>query len=107
MQRTVANEQKIGDFFASFMNEDLIEELGITPILPMLDRIAAISSHEELTTTMASMRRDGLGGPFSMYVSTDAKNPEIYALHMSQSGLGLPDRDYYFRDSEDFEKHPY
>ena len=41
------------------MNEDLIEELGITPILPMLDRIAAISSHEELTTTMASMRRDG------------------------------------------------
>ncbi|MCL4408820.1 MAG: M13 family metallopeptidase [Gammaproteobacteria bacterium] len=98
-----SNEQKIGDFFASFMNEDLIEELGITPILPMLDRIAAISSHEELTTTMASMRRDGLGGPFSMYVSTDAKNPEIYALHMSQSGLGLPDRDYYFRDSEDFE----
>jgi len=97
-----SNEQKIGDFFASFMNEELIEELGITPILPMLDQIAAISSHDELTSTMASMRRDGLGGPFSMYVSTDAKNPEIYALHMSQSGLGLPDRDYYFRDSEDF-----
>lgn len=97
------NEQKIGDFYASFMNEDRIEELGITPIQPMLDRIAGISSHEELTTTMASMRRDGLGGPFSFYISTDARNPEIYALHLSQSGLGLPDRDYYFRDSDDFE----
>ncbi|MFU8785060.1 M13 family metallopeptidase [Aliidiomarina sp.] len=96
------NEQKIGDFYASFMNEERIEELGITPIQSMLDRVAGISSHEELTTTMASMRRDGLGGPFSFYISTDARNPEIYALHLSQSGLGLPDRDYYFRDSDDF-----
>ncbi|RUO23564.1 peptidase M13 [Aliidiomarina iranensis] len=98
-----SNEQKIGDFFASFMNEDRIEELGITPVQPMLDRIAGIKSHAELTTTMADMRRSGLGGPFGFYVSTDAKNPEIYALHLSQAGLGLPDRDYYFRDSEDFE----
>lgn len=98
------NEQKIGDFYASFMNEDRIEELGITPVQPMLDRIAGVESHAELTTTMADMRRSGLGGPFSFYISTDAKNPEIYALHMSQAGLGLPDRDYYFRDSEDFEK---
>ncbi|WP_113907106.1 M13 family metallopeptidase [Aliidiomarina celeris] len=98
-----SNEQKIGDFYASFMNEDRIEELGLSPIQPMLDRIAAIDSHQQLTTTMAEMRRDGLGGPFGFYISTDAKNPEIYALHLSQSGLGLPDRDYYFRDGEQFE----
>src|SRR5690554_333067 len=98
-----SNEQKIGDFYASFMNEDRIEALGLSPIQPMLDRIAAIDSHQQLTTTMAEMRRDGLGGPFGFYISTDAKNPEIYALHMSQSGLGLPDRDYYFRDGEQFE----
>ncbi|RUO37499.1 peptidase M13 [Aliidiomarina shirensis] len=98
-----SNEQKIGDFFASFMDEDRIEELGITPVQPMLNRIAGIESHADLTTTMADMRRSGLGGPFSFYISTDAKNPEIYALHMSQAGLGLPDRDYYFRDSDDFE----
>ena len=50
------------------------------------------------------MRRDGLGGPFSMYVSTDAKKPRNLRIAYDVSpGLGLPDRDYYFRDSEDFE----
>nr|WP_256432807.1 M13 family metallopeptidase [Lysobacter sp. N42] len=97
------NEQKIGDFYNSFMDEERIEALGLSPIQPMLAQIGGINSHEELTTTMASMRRDGLGGPLAFYVSTDAKNPEVYALHLVQSGLGLPDRDYYFRDNAEFE----
>lgn len=97
-----SNAQKIGDFFASYMNEARIEELGLTPIQPMLDRIAGVQNHDELTTTMAELRSSGLSEPFGFFISTDAKNPDIYALHLGQSGLGLPDRDYYFRDTEDF-----
>ncbi|MDO9478596.1 MAG: M13 family metallopeptidase [Pseudohongiella sp.] len=99
-----SNAQKIGDFFASYMNEERIEALGLTPIQPMLDRIAAIQTHDELTTTMADLRSSGLSEPFGFFISTDAKNPDIYALHLGQSGLGLPDRDYYFRDTEDFSR---
>lgn len=97
-----SNAQKIGSFYASFMDEARIEALGLAPVQPMLDRIAAIASHAELTTTMAELRRSGLSEPYSFFVSTDAKAPDVYALHLSQGGLGLPDRDYYFRDTEDF-----
>jgi endothelin-converting enzyme/putative endopeptidase len=97
-----SNAQKIGDFYASFMDEARIEALGLAPVQPMLDRIAAIASHAELTTVMAELRRSGLSEPYSFFVSTDAKAPDVYALHLSQGGLGLPDRDYYFRDAEDF-----
>lgn len=97
-----SNAQKIGDFYSSFMDEARIEELGLTPVQPMLDRVAAISSHAELTTTMSELRRSGLSEPYGFFVTTDAKAPDVNALHLSQGGLGLPDRDYYFRDTEDF-----
>ncbi|RAK00590.1 M13 family metallopeptidase [Aliidiomarina maris] len=97
-----SNEQKLGDFYASFMDTDRIEELGVSPIQQELDMISGVSNHEQLTATMAQLRLRGVGGPFGYYVWADARNPDYNALYMSQSGLGLPDRDYYFRDSEDF-----
>lgn len=97
-----SNEQKLGDFYASFMDVDRIEELGLSPIEAELEMISGVSSHEQLTAVMAQLRLRGVGGPFGYYVWADARNPDYNALYFSQSGLGLPDRDYYFRDSEDF-----
>lgn len=97
-----SNEQKLGDFYASFMDLDRIEALGVSPIESELEMISGVSSHDQLTAVMAQLRLRGVSGPFGYYVWADARNPEYNALYMSQSGLGLPDRDYYFRDSEDF-----
>ena len=97
-----SNEQKLGDFYNSFMDVDRIEELGISPIESELDMISGVESHDQLTAVMAQLRLRGVGGPFGYYVWADARNPEYNALYMGQGGLGLPDRDYYFRDSEDF-----
>ncbi|TRW50384.1 M13 family metallopeptidase [Aliidiomarina halalkaliphila] len=99
-----SNNQKIGDFYASFMDEDRIEALGISPIEPFLAQVAAVNSHAEMTSLMGELRQIGVGGPFGFYVWADARNPDYYALYLNQGGLGLPDRDYYFRDSEDFQK---
>ncbi|WP_227986290.1 M13 family metallopeptidase [Salinivibrio sp. VYel1] len=99
-----SNEQKLRDFYLSYMDQDKIDALGVTPIKPELDRIAAISSKPALIYAMADLRQVGVGIPFSFYAWADAKNPDYNALYLSQSGLGLPDRDYYFRDTEDAER---
>ena len=97
-----SNEQKLGDFYASFMDVERIEELGLSPIEAELEMISGASNHEQLTAVMAQLRLRGVGGPFGYYVWADARNPEYNTLYFGQGGLGLPDRDYYFRDSEDF-----
>lgn len=97
-----SNTQKLGDFYASYMDEDRIESLGIDPITEELDMIAEVEDHEQLTAVMAQLRMRGIGGPFGYYVWADARNPDYNTLYMSQGGLGLPDRDYYFNDSDDF-----
>lgn len=97
-----SNTQKLGDFYTSFMDEERIESLGLEPIQDELDMISGASSHEQLTAVMAQLRKRGVSGPFSYYVWADARNPDYNTLYLSQGGLGLPDRDYYFRDIEAF-----
>lgn len=99
-----SNEQKIGDFYASFMDEERIEALGIQPIREFLAQVQATQSHAEMAGLMGEFRQIGIGGPFGGYVWADARDPDVYALYLNQGGLGLPDRDYYFRDSEDFQR---
>ncbi|HLV49255.1 MAG TPA: M13 family metallopeptidase, partial [Aliidiomarina sp.] len=100
-----SNNQKIGDYYSSYMDEAHIEELGMKPVEGMLEQIKALKNHEELTHLMAKMSRNGVTIPFGFYAYADAKNPEYNALYLGQSGLGLPDRDYYFRDGEAFENN--
>ncbi|RUO29773.1 peptidase M13 [Aliidiomarina sedimenti] len=97
-----SNNQKLGDFYASFMDEERIEELGITPIEEELEMISGVSNHSQLAAVMAQLQMRGIGGPFSFYAWADARNPDYNTLYMSQGGLGLPDRDYYFNDNESF-----
>jgi len=93
-----SDEQKVADLYNSFMETDRLEELGMSPLAAQLAQIDAIADKDELSAYFAELAIEGGGGPFQPYITVDAKNSDRYAAHLWQSGLGLPDRDYYFRD---------
>ncbi|MBV7316476.1 M13 family metallopeptidase [Shewanella sp. NIFS-20-20] len=97
-----SNQQKIGDFYNSYMNTDLLEQLGATPIAPLLAEIANAKSHDELAGVMGKLLINGAGIPMGFYVNNDAKNSSEYAVYLYQAGLTLPDRDYYLKDEPKF-----
>ncbi|GED96155.1 M13 family metallopeptidase [Gordonia crocea] len=94
------DECKIGDLYNSFMDVDHIEALGIGPIADELVAIAEITTAEALARRIGRLQRHGVAGLIGCYVDTDAKNSSRYLVHLTQSGIGLPDESYY-RD----EKH--
>ncbi|WP_341268325.1 M13 family metallopeptidase [Gordonia malaquae] len=85
----------IGDLYASFMDIDRIEELGLDAISEDLNAVRAISSTSELAHTLGALERVGVGGLFGVYVDTDARQSDRYLVHVVQRGLGLPDESYY------------
>ncbi len=87
--------QKVGDFYASFMDEAAIEAKGIAPIKPELDKIAAIADKTQLSATFGRFSRIGVSTPIGVGVGPDRKNPDAFQVGAGQGGLGLPDRDYY------------
>lgn len=89
------DECKIGDLYASFMDTSHIDALGIGPIRDELDKIAAIDSTSALATRLGRLQRHGVGGLLGYYVDTDSKQSDRYLVHLSQSGIGLPDESYY------------
>ncbi|MDN3652627.1 M13 family metallopeptidase [Thalassotalea ponticola] len=99
-----SDEQKVADLFNSFMDEKTINELGVKPIEPILADIAALESKDDLSVFFAKAQKMGLDSPIYFYVGVDAKNSDRYAPHVWHSGLGLPDRDYYFKEEERFVK---
>ena len=90
-----SERQKVGDLYTSFMDEARAEQLGIEPIAARLAMIDAIQTKTELVATLAKLSKFGVSGPLVCSVSTDAKKSDQHILRISQSGLGLPDRDYY------------
>ena len=102
--RTILEEQrrqpgsKSGDFYASFLDEATVNAKGVTPVQPWLTAIKNAPSKAALAEEAGRMQRRGVGTLFGMYVNQDDKDPETYAVVFSQSGLGLPDRDYYLND---------
>lgn len=93
---------KIGTLYADFMNEAAIEQAGLAPARPELDRIQAISTPAELAQAFARMATLSVKQPFGVYIGQDRKAPDVYVPYMGQSGLGLPDRDYYLADNPNF-----
>jgi putative endopeptidase len=91
--------QKVGDLFASFMDEARANKLGLEPIKADLDLIDAIHDKAGLIKTIASLGRTGLDGPFGYSVNTDAKRSDQYIVYLAQSGIGLPDESYYRLDN--------
>jgi putative endopeptidase len=88
-------ERKIGDLYASFMDEEAIEAAGATPLVPRLEAIFATDNIAAVVALLGTLDRAGNDGLFGGYVNNDAGDPERCLLHLYQSGLGLPDESYY------------
>ena len=99
--RTIVEEaakdpsNKIGAAYASYLDTAAIEAKGLAPFMPWLSDIRSVRDKAGYTALLARADRMGIPGPFGSYVGQDDKSPDQYALGLSQSGLGMPDRDYY------------
>ncbi|MET0270010.1 MAG: M13 family metallopeptidase [Sphingomonas sp.] len=87
----------IGDLYASFMDEAAVDKRGIAPVKQQLAAIVAIPDRAAYARALGASLRDGVSGPIGASVSIDDKNPDKPVVQVSQSGLGLPDRDYYLK----------
>jgi putative endopeptidase len=92
------NEQKIGDYYASCMDESAIEKAGTKPLDHDLKSIAALKSKSNLAKEAMRLHREGTDVLFSFGSGSDFKNASQIIAEVDQGGLGLPDRDYYFKD---------
>ncbi|MEO8002897.1 MAG: M13 family metallopeptidase, partial [Arenimonas sp.] len=90
-----SNEQKVRDYYNSFMDRDSRNAAGITPLKPVLEKIAAINSMPALVKAFAESDIDGTNAPIGAGVSLDRKNPDRYLVGIGVGGYGLPDKDYY------------
>ncbi|MBC7574091.1 MAG: M13 family peptidase [Herminiimonas sp.] len=95
-----SDQQKIGDLYASFMDEARRDSLGRKPLETDFARIAALKDRQQLPALIAYFNRTGVTAPFDLGVSQDGRDATRYAVLLVQSGLGLPDRDYYLKDDD-------
>jgi predicted metalloendopeptidase len=93
-----ALDQKIGDFYASCMDETAVNAKGLDPLKPELDRIAAVKDKKELIDQLAHVHATGGGALFRFYSSPDLHNADQVIAYIDQGGLTLPDRDYYIKN---------
>jgi putative endopeptidase len=107
-----SNEQKIGDFYASCMDTSAIEAAGLKPLASELAQIDALKDRQALETQIARLQRRNVDSVFAFGSTPDFKDSSRVIAEADQGGLGLPDRDYYFRDDaeskqlrEDYVKH--
>jgi len=94
-------EQKVSDFYASYMDTAAIDAAGLKPFEADLARIAALNTHEEV---VAFIGEPGVpsNSPIGWGIGLDEKNPDRYSVQVAQAGLGLPDRDYYLKPDQKF-----
>lgn len=94
--KTGTDQQKVGDFWSTAMDEKKAETLGLKPIQPTLAKIDKLASVADVIDLAFVLQRDGVGSLFSFYIAQDEKDSNKMAVHIGQGGLGLPNRDYYF-----------
>ncbi len=97
-----SNQRLVGDFYTSWMDEETIEAVGLEPAEPYLERITGTEDIDDAAALMAEV---GMPAPYGVRISPDPKDPSVYAVRTGQSGLGMPDRDYYLDDSQRFEEY--
>jgi putative endopeptidase len=96
--------QKVGDFYALAMDAAAIESLGSAPLQEDFARIAKAATAPEIQDLIADLHRENVSVLFGAGVEVDLMNSKAYAYYLAQSGLGMPDRDYYTRDDADARK---
>ena len=99
-----ADDRKIGDYYESCMDEKAIDARGTAPLKEDLDRIAALSATGGLPTLLAQLHAKFVGGFFAFGSIPDFKNASNVIAGVGMGGLGLPDRDYYFKDDDTSKK---
>ncbi len=95
-----SDEQKVGDLYKSYMDMETRNTLGITPLEPEFARIDALGDYQQLAVYFADANKIGVALPFALAQYVDFKHPDSYMMYTWQGGLGLPDREYYFEESE-------
>jgi putative endopeptidase len=99
-----SNEQKIGDFYFTGMDSVGIERQGIATLQPELEKINSIKDKKDLCDVVALLQREGVNAMFGLFIDQDQMKSDVYALYLWQGGLGLPNREYYFRNDSRTEK---
>jgi putative endopeptidase len=99
-----ANQQKIGDYYGACMNTAEIDKKGLQPFQPELDRIAALKDKSELTSLFAHYQLTNVNAFFGLGEQQDFKDATKQIAAADQGGLGLPEREYYFRTGDAAEK---
>jgi putative endopeptidase len=94
-----SDEAKVRDAYNSFMDVAAINALDAQPIQPMLSAIRAVDSHDAMAAYMGATQGAPGGSFWGTYISDDARDPEAYAVYLSQGGIGLPNRDYYLAEN--------
>ena len=97
-----SSQQKITDYYSSWMNTSLLNELGLDPLTEDIERIKSIDSRKDLAGEFGRQYLVAGASPFYASVSINPLNPDEYQLQLGLSGLGLPDRDYYLEDTKRF-----
>jgi putative endopeptidase len=94
-------EQQIGDYYATFLDQDAITKAGLAPVRDVMKAIAAAKTHDDIAVIMA--RPDiAVTGPLGAGISLDSKNPDRYIVWLGHGGIALPDREYYLKDTPEF-----
>lgn len=96
-----ANAALLGNYYASFMDMNIRNERGITPIQPLLDRVWKLKDYNQIPVLIADLHQLGIGALFNFGVSQDMKNVDAHIVSLGQGGLSLPNRDYYFDEGKD------
>ncbi len=97
-----SDEQKVGDLYRSFMDMAARDSRGVEPLQPELERINAIADRADLAVYFAETVKRNLDAPMAFGQNADLKDPKHYMIYIEQSGLGLPDREYYLTDDEKY-----
>ena len=98
---------KMGAFYKAFMDQRRVDALGAKPIAPELDAVRNASDHSQLAALMGRTNADFEGSIFNLTTDVDLKDVTRYAVYLNQSGLGMPDRDYYLKPSFAAQKTAY
>ena len=95
-----SNEQKVGDLYNSYLDMEKRNALSVTPLDFEFSAINGISDHSELAVYFAEANKRNYNPPFALGQYVDLKNPSTYMIYTWQAGLGLPDKEYYFKEGE-------
>ena len=103
-------QQKVGDFFFSFMDTKAIEKKGFAPIKPLMQKVDSINDFEDVNSVIKELMKEGISSFFELSSAEDKKDSNIYSFYITQGGISLPDRDYYLKKEhakviEDFKNH--